>query len=120
MRTKNILIDYYKNEKLEVLDKGKIYGEFDTNHYAAVSLNYLHKFLLKEKVSKKFVARKIFELCKEKKLFPIPCSYAGGLVFCNYNFQKDRYFYKFIIGDKKVETNKYDSNYLIEFNKLLK
>lgn len=104
MTTYNKIKEYFKNNKLEVLDKNSkgVYGVFDTNHYGAVSLGYLHKHLLKEKVTIKFVAKTIAKLCEEKYLLPIPCSFAKNLVFCNYEWSETRYFEKFSFNDNKI------------------
>ena len=48
MKTKDTIKEYFKKEKLKVLDGGKVQGEFNTNHYIAVSLSYIQKYVLKE------------------------------------------------------------------------
>ena len=128
MKTKQIIINYFKDSELKVLDKDSkgVWGAFPGKQvYGAVSLNYLHKYLLKEKVTIKFVAKTIAELCKEKFLLPLPCNFAGDLVFCNYNWALNKSFCKFSFVDNKVKiTSYYESSMFKEkiniFNSYLK
>lgn len=101
MGTKKKIKEYFKDAKLEVLNKNSkeyigVYGAFPNEHYyGAVSLNYIHKYVLKEKVTKRFVARKIAELMDDKYLLPIPCNFADDIVFCNYEWSIGKPFVKF-------------------------
>lgn len=127
MKTKDELKKYFKNKesKLKVLDGGKVYGRYAKKHYNAVSLTYLHKYVLKERVTKRFVARKMFELCQEKFLLPIPCTHAGDLVFCRYDWSQGKWFDKWTIDGKGVVDQSswgYNKNYpqwIANFNKYL-
>ena len=118
---------YYarKDCKLKVLDGGETYGEFDGEYfYAAVSLNYIHKYVLKEKHLIGNVAKRIFQLCKEDFLLPIPCNHAGDLVFCKKIYKESRHgFLTFKTGKKKIELNYNDSyqdkEWLKNFNQYL-
>jgi len=129
MKTKEIIKEYFKNAKLEVLDKETtkgVWGAFGNDKvYGAVSLTYIHKYLLKEKVSLKFVAKIIAELCKEKYLLPIPCDFAGDLVFCQYTWSLSKGWMKFLFSDNKVICSKYYTgshigNQVKKFNELIK
>lgn len=127
MTTKEKIKQYYKNtqSELKVLDKGIPQQVYSQECYNAVSLSYIHKYVIKEKVTKRFVARKMFELCKENFLLPIPCGHAGDLVFCRFDWAKDKYFTKFDISDKGVVVlgwlNTYyeDNEWVKTFNKFL-
>lgn len=123
MKTVDIIKEYYKTDKLEVLDDGKVYGEHETNHYGAVSLDYIHKYVLKETVTKRFVAKVLFKLCIDKRLRPIPCNHARDLVFINYNyFRKGFYVYE-IENNKITNPNTYwkqSDTWMNNFNKHLK
>lgn len=131
MKTKEIIKEYFKDETLKVLDKETtkgVYGAFGKEFfYGAVSLNYIHKYVLKSKVSKKFTARTIFTLCKEGLLLPIPCNFASNIVFCRQSFAKEKSFYKFSYNDKKIiieqeisYTSAMDKKWINNFNKYLK
>lgn len=115
--------DYFKNEKLEVLDGGEPDGYYATDHYLAVSIDYIWEYVIKCEIPKEDLADIVFNLCKQKELLPIPCDHAGGLVFCNYEFSVDKYFDKFIVTDTKIDNPyKWISRYDLwsnDFNKLL-
>lgn len=124
MKTKQILLEYFKNDKLDVLDGGISSGQFNTNHYAAVSLEYLHKHLLKEKVTLKFVAKKVAELLKAGLLVPMPCTPTKSLVFCSKSYSKGRPFHRYAFIKNKVIIELYYNNssyrkYVDDFNKLI-
>lgn len=127
MKTRDKLLIYFKNQKgvLDILD-GKTSDDTynGENHYNAVSVYYLHKYLLKEKVSLKFVAKTLYKLCQEKYILPIPCDFAGNLVFCNYNYSLNKFFVKFKVADKEKKVysnNSYhkDIEHIDKFNKLI-
>lgn len=129
MNTKEIIKEYFKNTKLEVLDKETskgVYGCFgEEKFYGAVSLTYIHKYLLNKKVSLKIVAKTIAELCKDKYLLPIPCCFAGNLVFCQYEYSIDKSWDKFLYKDNKIiASSYYDNHYIgqqvVKFNELIK
>lgn len=129
MKTKEKIKEYFKNAKLEVLDKETskgVWGAFGNEKvYGAVSLTYLHKYLLKERVSLKFVAKTIAELCKEQYLLPIPCSFAKDLVFCQYEWSLTKHWMKFHFHNNEVISSEYykDShigNQVKIFNNLIK
>ncbi|MFW6225488.1 MAG: hypothetical protein ACOC3V_00850 [bacterium] len=115
--------DYFKNEKLEVLDGGNPQGYYDVDHYLAVSIDYIWEYVIKREISKEYLADIIFKLCKEKELLPVPCYHAGSLVFCNYEFSLGRYFDKFKVTNTKIDNpyewiSRYDQ-WSNDFNKLL-
>ena len=122
MKAKDIIKNYYKDYKLEVLDNGKVYQEFDTNHYCAVSLDYISKHLFKDGLTKKYLARIILELCNDEFLLPIPCTYANDLVFVKRDYADTRIFMKYSYSKTEV-INTYYSNYdryVNKFNNHLK
>lgn len=130
MKTKDIIKQYFKDSTLEVLDKETskgVYGAFPGEYkYGAVSLTYIHKYVLKGKVSIKFTAKKIAELLEEKYLLPLPCDFAKDLVFCNYEWSVNKCFVKFSFIDGQVKstlrymTRPQDDQWVNNFNKYLK
>lgn len=100
MKTIDILKNYYKNKELEILDGGKPYNS-NTNTYEAVSLEYLYEYVLKKRITRKFIAKCLLKLCNQKFIRPIPCDYANGgdLVFIKY---QNTYFYSIF----RIENNK--------------
>ena len=127
MKTIDKIREYYRNPRLEVLDNGTPHGIYATDKYLAVSLDYIHKYVLNEKVTKRFVARTLFKLCKNREITPIPCDHAGNLVFCDYLFQTGRFICKYRVEDNHLSLGflsgwkgieKY-ANWLEHFNSFL-
>tara|TARA_R110000822_G_scaffold73853_10_gene177612 strand:+ start:662 stop:1048 length:387 start_codon:yes stop_codon:yes gene_type:complete len=121
MKTIDVLRKYFSKEQLTNFDGGVPYKCFDNDCYGAVGLDYLHKYLLKKRISKKFVAQKMFELCLDNTILPIPCAHAGGLVFCTTSYAQGRWFSKFSFNQKQVIMPQYyindeDSMYSVTTN----
>lgn len=120
MKTKEKLEKYFNNFYLKILDNGTPMHS-DDEGYTGVSVNYLQEFLFKNKITERFISRKLFELILEKKIKAIPCSYAENLLFCNIN---NYLYFKFDAYSNNLIVDKYDSeffkNKIKEFNFLLK
>lgn len=124
MKTKDKLIKYFENQKLEVLDKDSK-GTYDNSgYYNAVSLNYLYEHLFNKKITEKFIANKMMELCNESFLLPIPCNFADNLVFCNYELSVGKFWCKFTVKNNQVVIGNYYKGtkfeeYTKKFNQLI-
>lgn len=124
MKTKDKLIKYFENQKLEVLDKDSKGTSDGSKYYTAVSLDYLYEHLFNKKITKKFIANKIMELCNERFLLPIPCNFADNLVFCNYKISIGKFWYKFTVKNNQVVISSYYKGgkfekYTKNFNQLI-
>lgn len=127
MKTIDIIRNYYKNDDLEVLNYNKddYKNVYIGDSYKAVSLEYIYKYVLKERISMNFIAKQLAKLCKEEFILPIPCDFANNLVFCKYSYSKHRYFDKFKFINNKIEASSYYKNNIFymtkinNFNKLI-
>lgn len=127
MTTENKILKYFKDKPLKNLDNGFPELVLPNRGYVAVSLDYIHKYVLKKKVTKKFIAKTLFKLIKNKEILPIPCSYAMNLLFCNYKHYISSIFCKYWINEENTgiqislwdEKNIYGEK-IREFNSMLK
>lgn len=105
MKTKDKIKEYFKEHRLKVLDQNKeeIKTYLSDNLYEAVTAKYIHKYVLKEKVSFKFTCKKIGELLQENIIGVVPCNYANDIVFCNKKYLNTRAVVKFIFKNGEVD-----------------
>lgn len=104
MSTESKIKEYFKNGTLEVLDQTSTNKVtfLGGDRYEAVTVRYIHEYVLKKRVTLKYVYKIIAKLLSTNYLGVVPCVYAGDVVICSKSYLDKRSVVKF-----KFDTESY-------------